>query len=138
MRMSELFSQSFWARLRRYPRAGYVGGVCAGFAVYFDWNARLLRALLLIVVLCGWGTPIIVYLVLWYLMDADRGIPVYGGGSASTSATRDETYNVPAASSSTGDVSTRFARMEQRLRNMEACVASSEYELRREFRKLES
>ena len=36
------------------------------------------------------------------------------------------------------EIRARFARIEERLRHMETCVASSEYELRRELRKLET
>jgi hypothetical protein len=45
----------------------------------------------------------------------------------------------PGRSSATlGELKYRFGRMEDRLRNMEECVTSKDYELRSELRKLES
>ncbi|HKY91005.1 MAG TPA: PspC domain-containing protein [Nevskiaceae bacterium] len=133
-----MLSNGFWSRLRRYPRAGYVGGVCAGLAAYYDVNVRILRAVLVIAVLCGWGLPIVAYLILWYLMESDPGLPddsLPPGGVRSRSGDTTGTPATPPPNST--ELRARFARMEERLRNMESCVSSNEYELRRELRKLE-
>jgi phage shock protein C len=133
-----MLSNGFWSRLRRYPRTGYVAGVCAGLGAYYDFNVKIIRALLVIAVLCGWGLPIIAYLILWYLMEPDQGLP----GDEHPGSTRSRTDDLhrpasPAAPSAT-ELRVRFARMEERLRNMETCVSSGDYELRRELRKLEA
>lgn len=132
-----MLSNGFWSRLRRYPRVGYVAGVCAGLSAYYDFNVKILRALAVIAVLCGWGAPIIVYAILWYLMEPDPGLP----GDESPGGVRMPHASgptpAPPMSTSSADLRARFARMEDRLRNMETCVTSSEYELRRELRKLE-
>lgn len=132
-----MLSNGFWYRLRRYPRAGYLGGVCAGIAHYYDWNVRLIRLLMLVAFFLGGGFPMLIgYALLWYLMEQDPGQP----GRAAKAA--DGASPVGESSLRTGttaaDLRSRFARMEERLRNMEACVSSRDYELRRELRKLES
>lgn len=127
-----MLSNGFWSHLRRYPHSGYVGGVCAGLGAYYDFNVKIIRALLVIAVLCGWGLPIIAYLIFWYLMEPDPGIPADGPSGG----TRPHANGTRPASSA--ELRARFARMEERLRNMETCVSSSEYELRRELRKLEA
>jgi phage shock protein PspC (stress-responsive transcriptional regulator) len=76
-------SRSFTG-LRRIPERGVVAGVCAGIAEYFDWNVKVLRVLLVLAVIFGAGTIIVVYLILWYVMDPiDAGTATasgYGGG----------------------------------------------------------
>jgi phage shock protein C len=130
-----MLSNGFWSRLRRYPQAGYVGGVCAGLAAYYDLNVRIIRALLVIAVLCGWGLPIVAYLILWYLMESDPGIPDDLPPASVRSRYGDDAPRSPSPSAT--ELRARFARMEERLRSMETCVSSNDYELRRELRKLE-
>jgi phage shock protein C len=127
-------SRSF-AGLRRIPQRGVVAGVCAGIAEYFGWSVKLLRAALVISVLLGAGAMIIVYLILWYVMDpvdADAA-PASGhdgGGSPGPSGSgRRPTM---------AEVQLRFERLDARLRGIEECVTDKEFELRRELKKLEA
>ena len=76
-----------FAGLRRIPERGVIAGVCAGIADYFDWNVKLLRAVLVVVFLVSGAFPlVIVYCVLWYVMDPVEGDESpsstrnYGGG----------------------------------------------------------
>lgn len=116
-------------QLKRYPRAGLIAGVCAGIAAHFGWNAKLIRVLAVLGLFFGGVFPVaIVYLVLWYLMEVDRGEP-HAVKCTSGSSPQD-----PAESAHT--LQRRYARMEQRLRDLETCVASREFELRRELGKL--
>lgn len=125
--------------MRRYPREGWIAGVCAGLAETFDWNAKLVRLVFVVAFVFGGFFPAgVVYLLLWYLMDEDKA---RSGGYAASAAPepseapgdRSERYG-----SSGADPRARFARMEERLRNLEECVTSNEFELRRELRQLES
>lgn len=143
---------SLFQRMRRQPGRGWIAGVCAGLADFLDWNVRVIRLLFIAgFVLGGFFPAGVIYLVLWYLME-----PEYGNGrvpegwrrhrrhrrhghwradQADTQAPQqDERY---ATSASPTELKVRFARLEERLRDMEACVASNEFELRRELRKLE-
>lgn len=122
--------------MRRIPERGVIAGVCAGIAEYFDWNVRLLRAILVIVFIFSGAFPIlVVYGVLWYVMDPagpegySRPFAEPAGGGAYASSERPATMT---------ELKSRFARLEERLGNMEECVTTNEFELRRELKKLES
>lgn len=119
-------TEGIWQQWRRYPAAGFLGGVCAGIAARLELNPRLVRVIALLVLVFGFFLPtMLVYCVLWYLMDPAIGHP----GQSMTDASPD-TPQGPA------DLARRFGKLEARLRDMEACVASEEFELRRQFRRL--
>jgi len=64
------------SRFRRYPDDGYIGGVCAGVADFLGWNVRLIRALAVLTFIFGGFFPIVlVYGLLWYVMEETRGKP---------------------------------------------------------------
>jgi phage shock protein C len=42
--------------------------VCAGFAQHFGWDVALVRVLMVVAVLLGFGTPILAYAVAWIAM----------------------------------------------------------------------
>lgn len=122
--------------MRRYPRAGWIAGVCAGLAEAFDWNVKLVRLVFALAFFFGGFFPAgVVYLLLWYLMEEDPGRPGARTAQPSTDPPPSRIYTE--GSYTRGDARTRFARMEQRLRNLEECVTSKEFELRRELRQLE-
>ena len=118
--------------MRRIPERGVIAGVCAGLAEYFDWNVRLLRAVLVVAFLVSGFFPIVVaYLVLWYVLDpspAEFSRP-FDSPAAPEAPTRPATMT---------DIKARFARLDQRLQNIEECVTDREFDLRRELKKLES
>jgi phage shock protein C len=122
----------FFDRLRRYPKQGWISGVCAGLADFFDWNVKLIRLVFVAAFIISGFFPVgLIYLVLWYLMEEDE--PARG---AERPHRRSEP-TPPAAPPTPTELRLRFRRLEERLRNMEACVTSDEFELRRELRKLE-
>jgi phage shock protein C len=128
----------FLSGLRRYPKSGWVAGVCAGLGAYFEWNVKLLRVLFLLGLIVSGFFPVgVIYLLLWYLMDPDEATqPAYAPRTSTSDAPRADVY--APATGGNSDVRARFARLEQRLRGMEECVASKDFELRRELKKLES
>jgi phage shock protein C len=121
--------------LRRIPERGWIAGVCAGIAEYFGWNVKLLRVALVVSVILGAGAMIVVYLILWYVMDpvepmhydssSHHGSPDAGGPGGGRRP-------------SMAEVTARFERLDQRLRGIEECVTDKEFELRRELKKLEA
>lgn len=118
--------------LRRIPQRGVIAGVCAGIAEYFDWNVRLLRAAIVIIAVFTAVFPFIVaYLVLWYVMDPLS--PTEAAASASGEPGPGSVRPTPMS-----EVRARFARLDERLRHIEECVTDREFDLRREFRKLET
>jgi phage shock protein C len=133
MSIRESLSGDALSRMRRYPQQGWIAGVCAGVAEYFGWNLKLLRLLVVLAMLCTRVFPIVViYLVLWYLLNpVDSTDP--STGEKAVTAVRDPSKPVVRPS----ELKTRFNRLEQRLSNMEECVVSKDLELRQELRKLE-
>ncbi|MDR0659151.1 MAG: PspC domain-containing protein, partial [Mediterranea sp.] len=59
-------------RLYRNPDDKILGGVISGMAAYLNWDVTLLRLLILIVLICGVGTLIPVYLVCWLILPEAR------------------------------------------------------------------
>ena len=58
-------------RLMR-PRNGQkVGGVCAGFAEYFDLDVNLVRVVWVISVFLGAGLSLIAYVIAWIVMPEE-------------------------------------------------------------------
>ncbi|WP_294608007.1 PspC domain-containing protein [uncultured Bacteroides sp.] len=55
-------------RLYRNPDDKMLGGVVSGLAAYLNWDVTLLRLLLLIILICGYGTLIPVYIVCWLVI----------------------------------------------------------------------
>jgi phage shock protein C len=123
-------NKGLFSRMRRYPKEGWIGGVCAGLAVHFGWNAKLLRILFAAGLLFSGFFPVgLVYCLLWYLMD--------DGTERHVAVDADPTRDANAPAPTMGDVKARFTRLEERLRSIEDSVISNEFELRRELSKLE-
>ena len=59
-------------RLYRNPDDKLLGGVISGMAAYLGWDVTLLRLLLLVVLICGVGTLIPVYVVWWLVIPGAR------------------------------------------------------------------
>lgn len=59
-------------RLYRNPDDKLLGGVISGLAAYLGWDVTLLRLLLLIILICGYGTLIPVYIVCWLIIPEAR------------------------------------------------------------------
>ncbi|MES0874267.1 PspC domain-containing protein [Sinimarinibacterium thermocellulolyticum] len=122
----------FFDRLRRHPKRGWVAGVCAGLAEFFDWNVKLIRLVFVAAFIISGFFPVgVIYLALWYLMDEDAPPPHRGDVGGHAASTPGQAAPTPA------ELRLRLRRLEERLRNMEACVTSDEFELRRELKKLE-
>ena len=59
-------------RLYRNPDDKLLGGVISSMAAYLGWDVTLLRLLLLVVLICGVGTLIPVYIVCWLVIPEAR------------------------------------------------------------------
>lgn len=71
-------------RLTRHTKNGVLGGVCAGFADYFEVDPVLIRlGFILLVVLNGFG--LIAYVVGWVIMPRAEGTAGAGPSTASGS-----------------------------------------------------
>lgn len=62
----------FRRRLYRNPDDKMLGGVVGGLAAYLGWDVTLLRLIFLVVLVCGVGTLIPIYLVCWLIIPEAR------------------------------------------------------------------
>lgn len=138
----------FLSEMQRYPDEGWIAGVCAGIADYFGWKVQIVRLVTaLLLVFTAFWLVFIVYCILWYVMDPgsmqDPHRPNYRtpppdpmAPQGPTSSSASPTGTRPASNMS--ELKARFAKLEERLRNMEECVTSKDFELRRELKRLET
>lgn len=54
-----------------------VGGVCSGLAAYFGVDVLLVRIIFVILAFTPPGIGVILYLVLWFLMEPPQGAPTW-------------------------------------------------------------
>lgn len=59
-------------RLFRDPDNKILGGVCGGLAAYLGWDVTLVRLLLFVILIFGYGTLIPVYIVCWLIIPEAR------------------------------------------------------------------
>lgn len=59
-------------RLFRNPDDKMLGGVISGIAAYLNWDVTLLRLLLFVILICGYGTLIPVYIICWLIIPEAR------------------------------------------------------------------
>lgn len=118
-------------RLYRDIDRRWVAGVLAGMASHFGWNLVALRLVALIAT-CSPLMPVMVlgYALAAMILPARTQLPppppessVYGAAPP------------PASTVSAGELRYRIREMEDRLREMEAYVTSSKYEIDRELRR---
>jgi len=55
-------------KLYRFPKVGWFGGVCAGFAYRFKIQTWIIRCILLFLMLCTQGCFFLAYILLWICM----------------------------------------------------------------------
>lgn len=55
-------------RLFRDPDDRWVGGVISGLANYFGTEPMWFRIAFIVVVIAGWGSPVLIYLIMWALV----------------------------------------------------------------------
>lgn len=56
-------------RFRLDKRNGKLMGVCAGIGDYFGWDTTLVRAAFVVATLFGFGSPILIYLLIGLIAD---------------------------------------------------------------------
>ena len=130
----------FLSELRRYPAQGWIAGVCAGIADYFDWKPKIVRLVTALLFIFTAGTVFFfAYLVLWFLLDDGDALP--GARPKWQSATPSAAAFTATGTASTAppdlrDLKERFSRLDDRLRRMEEASLSSDAALKREIEKL--
>lgn len=131
----------FLSEMQRYPADGWLAGVCRGVADYFDWKVKWVRVIVIAILILTTAWPvIIVYGVLWYVMEEgdinnpDRpkwsDMPMAAARAAGASASTET------ASTTMRDIKERFSRLDDRLRRLEDSALNKDDALRREIDKL--
>lgn len=59
---------TFHHRLYRNPDNKMLGGVASGLAAYLGWDVTLVRFLLIVIMVCGYGIMIPIYIVCWIVI----------------------------------------------------------------------
>ena len=59
-------------RLFRNPDDKILGGVCSGLAAYLGWDTTLIRLLLFVILIFGYGTLVPIYIVCWLIIPEAR------------------------------------------------------------------
>ncbi len=137
---SSKLRSGFLSEMQRYPDHGWIAGVCRGIADYFDWKVQWVRLIVLgICILTAFWPVLIVYCLLWYVMDeADLTSPIRPKWSDMplAAARAAGTASTESATSSMRDIKDRFAGLDERLRRIEEAALNKDDELRREIDKL--
>jgi phage shock protein C len=142
MSSNSKFRTGFLSEMRRYPGEGWISGVCAGIADYFDWKLKLVRLIvaLLAIFTAGW-VVILLYILAWYLMDNGDEMPgprpKWNDGGPAPSTPYSGPSGGAAATTDLREIKERFARLDERLRRMEETALSKDDALKREIEKLE-
>lgn len=55
-------------KLRRIPSKGWIAGICAGFAYYFETPVWVVRLIWTAAVFLGMGSGLFLYILLWIFM----------------------------------------------------------------------
>ena len=59
---------TFHRRLYRNPDNKMLGGVASGLAAYLGWDVTLVRLLLIVILVCGYGILMPIYIVCWIVI----------------------------------------------------------------------
>lgn len=127
----------FLSEMQRYPADGWLAGVCRGIADYFDWKVQWVRVLVIAIAILTTAWPVIlVYCVLWYVMDeGDLRQPVRPKWSdlPLAAARASAAASTESGNSSMRDIKERFTRLDDRLRKLEEASLNKDEALRREI-----
>ncbi|MTI86530.1 MAG: PspC domain-containing protein [Balneolaceae bacterium] len=56
------------AKLRKSRKDKMLAGVCGGIAEYLGWDSTLVRVLFVILLISGYGMPVLLYFILAIVM----------------------------------------------------------------------
>ena len=124
-------------KFRRNKIDGGLGGVCSGIGDYLCVDAIIIRIAFVIAFFMTGGVAFWIYVALWVFVPKDNRAP-YRREARDTREARSAASTSPESNRSFKDVKSKYRSLEQRLANLERSITSSEWQLRREFRDLES
>lgn len=118
-------------KLYRNRSKGVVGGVCAGLADYFEVDRILVRILFIVALFMTLQVALIAYVVAYFALDNDPNTLV--GDDGRLKSRFDSSFERKSVLNSVQD---RFAKVEDRLRKLEAYVTSKRFKLQDEIDRL--
>ena len=127
-------------KFRRNKIDGVMGGVCAGIGDYLNIDPVIVRIITVISFFMT-GITFFIYIGFWIFTPSDNRAPYRRDYRQVRRAKRKHQENPsepvrPAANYRT--VRGKFSSLEERLQDLEKSITSSEWQLRRDFRDLES
>jgi phage shock protein C len=124
-------------RFRRNKIDGKFGGVCAGIGDYTGLDPVVVRILTVLSFFLIGPLTFMIYFGLWIFVPKDKRAP-YRREYREYREARAESPDLPKRTASFRDVKSKFRSLETRLADLERSITSSEWQLRRDFRDLES
>lgn len=123
--------------LYRIPQSGKISGVCAGVAEYFNFEPWLVRvATASIFLLGGSGIVVIVYILLWMILDIKPTVPGDKYEHKDIEVKKKFWQAGEPAKQALSDVNSQFRSLELRLQKLEQYVTSDSFDLKREINNL--
>ncbi len=124
------------SEIRRDPDNGILFGVCAGLADYYGWRRRTTRLVVfLLAFFINWPIILAYAIAVFVFPTVDEKLPTPKRGQG---ATKQATDAEPARPRYNGPLRERYARIERRMRRVEAYLHGNEHQLRAAFRDLET
>lgn len=74
-----------YKQLRRPVDDRMIAGVCSGVGRYTNLDPNVVRVLFAVVAVLTWGTALLAYPIMWFLMPEDRTGSAWAGPSAPVS-----------------------------------------------------
>ncbi|QDF74849.1 MULTISPECIES: envelope stress response membrane protein PspC [Shewanella] len=130
-------SESSGRPLYRIPESGKIAGVCAGIADYFNFETWLVRVVAAsIFLLGGSGVVIIIYVLLWMILDIKPGSATNKQQHKEIEVKKKVWQAGEPAKAALRDVNNQFRDLELRLQNLERHVTSDSFELKQQINNL--
>jgi len=128
-------------QFRRNKIDGVMGGVCAGISDYSGLDLVIVRILAVVFFLVAGPIALFVYCGFWVFAPSDKRAPYRRDYRQARRAQRkhQEDPSEPLRTATNyRTVRGKFRSLEERLQDLEKSITSSEWQLRRDFRDLES
>lgn len=122
-------------RIYRNIRGGKIAGVCAGLADYFGWRVKMVRVALIVLTVFFFPIPVFIYAAAAFFMPPGEPIAMRYEHPEEERFWRNYSMKPKMTYS---DLRHRFRALDARVADMERAVTSSDYDLRKKFRDLES
>lgn len=123
--------------LYRIPQSGKIAGVCSGVADYFNFETWLVRVVAAsIFLLGGSGIVLIIYVLLWMILDIKPGTGKNEVASKEIGLKKKVWQSGEPAKMALRDVNSQFRSLEVRLQNLERHVTSDNYDLKNQINNL--